>query len=72
MSNFLKKKKFALAKLLASKIILPSTIDSLKFPINNEGKIPVSRTSFEFVKTFVHEQKTNNSVKIKLYRNNKK
>lgn len=71
MSNFLKKKKFALAKLLAAKIVLPSTIDSLKFPVNEEGKVPVSRTSFEFVKSFVNEQKTNNSAKIKLYRNKK-
>lgn len=64
----LKQKKFALGKLLSSKVTLPSTIESLKFPVNEEGKIPTARTSFEFVKNFVNEQRDTKSKKIKLFK----
>lgn len=68
IDKILKQKKFALGKLLSSKIVFPSSIPSLKFPVNEEGKIPIQRTSFEFVKNFVNEQKSTKGKKIKLFR----
>lgn len=69
--KMIKQKKYELGKMLTSKIVIPSTIESLKFPVNEEGKIPTQRTSFEFVKNFVNEQRDTKSKKIKLFRTKK-
>lgn len=60
-----KQKKFALGKLLSAKII-PSNIQSLKYPIGPESSTKVESNSIEAVKNLVSQKKN------KLYKTKKK
>lgn len=66
MNLAVKQKKFALGKLLSMKVI-PSSVQSLKFPVS--GISQVESSPIEAVKKLVAEKKGRN---IKLYKTKKK
>lgn len=65
ISLAVKQKKFVLGKLLSAKII-PSNIQSLKYPIGPDSATKVESNSIEAVKNLVSQKKN------KLYRSKKK